>query len=70
MPGNEYSIQDGQAVRTREAVIPAVSSAASYGDGCFETLRSYSGSLFAFDRHMIRLKNSMHYLGMDIPISF
>ncbi|MEX1136429.1 MAG: aminotransferase class IV [Balneolales bacterium] len=70
MPNKEYSIQDGQVVRTVEAVIPATSSAASYGDGCFETLRSYSGIFLAFGRHMDRLKSSMRYLGMTIPRHF
>ena len=64
MASNGYAIQDGEMVRTEAAVIPAVSSAASYGDGCFETWRSYSGSLATATVHLQRLRQSMAYLGM------
>lgn len=70
MPASDYAIQDGRAVESRDAVIPALSSAASYGDGCFETFRSYSGRFIAFDRHIARLLSGMNYLGMDIPAGF
>lgn len=70
MPSSEFSIQDGKIVRNEDAAIPALSSAASYGDGCFETLRSYSGSFLALNRHIVRLKSSMEYLGITIPPNY
>ncbi|MEX2640439.1 MAG: aminotransferase class IV [Balneolales bacterium] len=70
MTDSHYAIQDGEILPSDEAVIPAVSSAASYGDGCFETLRAYSGRLPALGRHLNRLKRSMTYLGMAIPDGF
>ncbi len=36
-----------------------------YGDGVFETLRSYSGRFFRMERHLARLNHGMDYLGLD-----
>ncbi|MEX0685370.1 MAG: aminotransferase class IV [Balneolales bacterium] len=70
MAGDEYVIQDGKIIQSDSAVIPAISSGACYGDGCFETWRSYSGSSSMAGRHLKRLKLSMSYLGMVIPANF
>ena len=40
-----------------------------YGDGCFETLRSFQKKFLAFDAHIQRLYKSMLYLNLNIDVS-
>lgn len=40
-----------------------------YGDGVYETLRTYNGRLFLFDRHMRRLRHSAEMLALAVPLS-
>jgi len=40
-----------------------------YGEGIYETLRTYNGVPFLFDRHMRRLRNSANMLALDVPLS-
>jgi branched-subunit amino acid aminotransferase/4-amino-4-deoxychorismate lyase len=55
---------NGSILHESEARISASSRAAAYGDGCFETLRSYSGKFISWDRHVERLHGGMRYLGI------
>jgi branched-chain amino acid aminotransferase len=40
-----------------------------YGEGVYETLRTYNGQPFLFDRHMRRLRTSAGMLALDIPLT-
>src|SRR5919206_1625104 len=40
-----------------------------YGEGVYETLRTYNGQPFLFDRHMRRLRNSADMLALSMPLS-
>jgi branched-chain amino acid aminotransferase len=40
-----------------------------YGDGIYETLRTYNGEPFLFDRHMQRLRESADRIRLDVPFS-
>ena len=40
-----------------------------YGEGVYETLRTYHGQPFLFDRHMRRLRNSAGMLALSIPLT-
>jgi len=40
-----------------------------YGEGVYETLRTYNGQPFLFDRHMQRLRQSAGMLVLDVPLS-
>jgi branched-chain amino acid aminotransferase len=40
-----------------------------YGEGVYETLRTYNGQPFLFDRHMRRLRRSADMLALSVPIS-
>jgi len=40
-----------------------------YGDGCFETLRTYAGRLFALELHLERLQQGAIALGIDAASS-
>ena len=40
-----------------------------YGEGIYETLRTYNGRPFLYDRHMRRLRNSAAMMSLDIPFT-
>jgi branched-chain amino acid aminotransferase len=40
-----------------------------YGEGVYETLRTYQGRPFLFERHMQRLRASAAMIHLDIPLS-
>ena len=40
-----------------------------YGEGVYETLRTYNGQPFLFDRHMRRLRRSAEMLTLAVPIT-
>jgi branched-chain amino acid aminotransferase len=40
-----------------------------YGEGVYETLRTYNGQPFLFDRHMQRLRNSAEMLALAVPLT-
>jgi branched-chain amino acid aminotransferase len=40
-----------------------------YGEGVYETLRTYNGHPFLFDRHMRRLRNSAGMLALSVPLT-
>lgn len=40
-----------------------------YGEGVYETMRTYNGEPFLFDRHMQRLRESAERIMLDVPFS-
>jgi branched-chain amino acid aminotransferase len=55
-------------------VVPAAGARVSvfdrgflYGDGLFETMRSYRGALFGLSEHLARLRASARWLGIPVP---
>jgi branched-chain amino acid aminotransferase len=55
-------------VQDHEAAISVFDHGFLYGDGVFETMRSYGPRLFMRDRHLSRLFQSADAIGMRIPI--
>jgi branched-subunit amino acid aminotransferase/4-amino-4-deoxychorismate lyase len=49
------------------ARLPALSHAVLYGEGLFETLRTYGGRPFAFEQHLERLRGSAGALAIPLP---
>lgn len=58
---------DGELMPSEEARIPALSRAVLYGEGLFETLRTYGGVPFGWEAHLERLRRSSRELGLPIP---
>ena len=56
-------VSDGQ-----HAVISVFDHGFLYGEGVYETLRTYNGQPFLFERHMRRLRNSAGMLALDVPL--
>ena len=55
-------------VQDHEAVISVFDHGFLYGDGVFETMRSYGPRLFMRDRHLSRLFQSADAIGLRVPI--
>jgi len=52
-------------VQAERAKVSAFDRGFSYGDGLFETLRSYAGWIFALDRHLRRLQKGAAQIGLQ-----
>ncbi len=59
---------NNQFVQEQDAVISVFDHGFLYGDGVYETLRSYGSRLFMRDQHLLRLFRSAEAIGMTIPI--
>lgn len=53
----------------REASIPVFDHGFLYGEGIYETLRTYDRRPFLFDRHMRRLRHSADLMALPLPFS-
>ena len=49
------------------AVVSVFDHGFLYGDGVYETLRTYNRQPFLLDRHLARLRASAHRLALDVP---
>lgn len=59
---------NGRVTDLAHAVISVFDHGFLYGEGIYETLRTYDGALFLFDRHMRRLHESARMMSLSIPI--
>ncbi|HEY6362849.1 MAG TPA: aminotransferase class IV [Vicinamibacterales bacterium] len=60
---------NGRISNEREAVISVFDHGFLYGEGIYETLRTYNGRPFLYERHMRRLRNSAAMMSLDIPFT-
>src|ERR1044072_6859625 len=60
---------NGRVASERDAVISVFDHGFLYGEGIYETMRTYHGRPFLYDRHMRRLRNSAGMIVLDIPFS-
>jgi len=60
---------NGRFTDSRDAKISVFDRGFLYGDGLFETMRAYAGSIFSLDEHLARLFNSSKNLRIKIPYS-
>lgn len=65
----KWIFADDEWLPADKPLVCVESRAVSYGDGCFETMRSYSGKILHLDRHLERLRRGMEYLGITPPKS-
>ena len=52
-----------------KATISVLDRGFTYGDGLFETMRSYSGKIFRLESHLDRLFNSARSIFIDLPMT-
>ncbi len=62
-----YVHLNGRLLLASKARISALDRGLLYGDGLFETVRTYRGVPFALAEHAARLNNSSHLLGIVLP---
>jgi branched-chain amino acid aminotransferase len=55
-------------VDQKEAVVSVFDHGFLYGDGVYETLRSYGGRFFMLQAHLARLQRSASLIGLELPI--
>jgi branched-chain amino acid aminotransferase len=60
---------NGRITPAAEAVIPVYDHGFLYGEGIYETLRTYEGVPFLYDRHVARLRGSAGHLALDVPFT-
>lgn len=58
---------DGQFLPADEAKISVFDHGFLYGDGLFETMRSYRGRIFLLAEHLDRLENSAKAIALRLP---
>jgi branched-chain amino acid aminotransferase len=58
---------NGRIMPAHEAVVPVYDHGFVYGEGVYETLRTYNKVPFLFDRHVRRLRQSAGHIGLDVP---
>lgn len=62
----EYIYLNGHYVLKNEAKISIFDRGFLYGDGLFETMRSYDGKIFKLKEHLDRLYNSSRELSIEV----
>lgn len=60
---------NGRIADAAHATIPVFDHGFLYGEGVYETIRTYHGEPFSFDRHMQRLRASAAMIMLDVPLS-
>src|SRR5262245_20163374 len=60
---------NGRVSDQEHAAISVFDHGFLYGEGVYETLRTYNGQPFLFDRHMTRLRKSAGMLALEVPLS-
>jgi branched-subunit amino acid aminotransferase/4-amino-4-deoxychorismate lyase len=69
MTDDSYISLNGSLTKSNEASVTPINRAMMYGDGCFETLKSYHGRFLAWDEHYIRLIGGLSYLELESPVN-
>lgn len=60
---------NGRVSDQEHAVISVFDHGFLYGEGVYETLRTYNGQPFLFARHMRRLRRSADMLALSVPLA-
>jgi branched-chain amino acid aminotransferase len=58
---------NGRLLDQEHAAVSVFDHGFLYGEGVYETLRTYNGQPFLFDRHMRRLRASAGMLALEVP---
>src|SRR3954470_6263240 len=60
---------NGRVFDQEHAVVSVFDHGFLYGEGVYETMRTFNGKPFLFERHMQRLRNSSGMLALPVPLS-
>lgn len=67
MQTNKWIVFDGKLMPADQPVVPVESRGLMYGDGVFETFRTYNGKTFLLQQHLDRLQKGIQTLGITKP---
>ncbi len=59
---------NGRFVPKEKALVSAFDHGFLYGDGIYETMRAYRGTIFELRQHLIRLKHSASAISLKLPM--
>ena len=62
-----FASVNGEIAPADQARVSVLDNGFTFGDGVYETLRTYGGRPFHLDRHLYRLRASARMLGFAIP---
>jgi branched-chain amino acid aminotransferase len=60
---------NGRISGERDAVISVFDHGFLYGEGIYETMRTYGGRPFLYDRHMRRMRKSAELIALTLPFT-
>jgi branched-subunit amino acid aminotransferase/4-amino-4-deoxychorismate lyase len=60
---------NGDLVPEEDATITVQDRAILFGDGAYETMRSYAGAFFRFPEHLRRLRHTLQGLRLDLELT-
>jgi len=60
---------NGRITSAADAVVPVFDHGFLYGEGVYETLRTYGRVPFLFDAHMARLRRSAEMIALPVPMT-
>ena len=60
---------NGRISAERDAVVSVFDHGFLYGEGIYETLRTYNGRPFLYQRHLRRMRNSARLIDLTIPFT-
>ena len=60
---------NGRITDERNATVSVFDHGFLYGEGVYETLRTYGGRLFEYGRHVRRLRRSAQMIALDVPFT-
>ncbi len=60
---------NGKITAADQAVVPVYDHGFVYGEGVYETMRTYNRVPFLYDRHMRRLRRSAERIVLDVPFT-
>jgi branched-chain amino acid aminotransferase len=63
-----YVYINGRLVPEEDAVVSVYDHGFLYGDGVYETMRSYAGEVFMMEEHLARLERSAALTGLVLPM--
>lgn len=63
----EFVFLNGQFLRGDKAKVSVFDHGFLYGDGVYETLRTYNGKVWLLDEHLARLERSVKALRLKLP---
>lgn len=69
MSSQQFMILNGELLHEEIASISPLNRGNMYGDGCFETFKSYSGRFLRWKQHFKRLEEGLSYLDIQTPFS-